>query len=331
VNPNMRRPNFASDLSLNDVVSTDYDLALVSLGFESRSSHLAKHLQGKLGRKVALGFSKHHALAYEDNLRSLEQLGYELPKIKDVETSIWLKNLLNDTANTCHPRAPHICVDISSLTRLRMAQIVEAIVQGYGTADASPIDVDFVYTVAEFSEPLKQSECSTVCGPVSPFLAGWPTDPEQPVAAIIGLGYELEKAVGALEYLEPTSRILVRPISKDSRFDDEVGVANASLLGERSAAEVFSYPIDKPTQCLELLDALTNRLSDEFRTIAMPFGPKIFALCCMLLACRYYPQLGVWRVSSDDPAQVRDQIPSMTTTGLRVRFGAPASQASRPS
>lgn len=119
---------------------------------------------------------------------------------------------------------------------------------------------------------------------------------------------------------EPTSKILVRPISADHRYDVEVERANMSLLEGPGATEVFAYPVEVATQCLELLDALVSRLSDDYRVIALPFGPKLFALCSMLMACIYYPRVGVWRISNENSDGVRDQDPSETTVCLRVRF-----------
>lgn len=322
------RPSFAADISAIEVWRTDYDLILVALGYEQRSRHLACSYEGRASRKLAIPFEDDRVCSYSENLAQLRDRGYAIVDIPEFKVPVWWRDELAEAQKALGSERPlHICIDISSLTRLRLANLVEGLVSN---DSGRPVIVDFVYTVAQFSPPSTSSEAATVCGPVSTFLAGWPSDPDKSVAAIIGLGYELEKAVGALEYMEPAARMLVKPISKDHRFDEEVELANRQLLRSENPSEIFSYPIDQPTQCLELLDALIHGLKDDFRLIAIPFGPKIFALCCMLVACRYYPEIGVWRISAEASRSARDQLPSNTTVGLRVRFDPRLTPSTEP-
>lgn len=314
------KPSFAADVNIDEILSADYDIVLVALGYEQRSRNLACRLEGSTLRKVAIPFEADRILSYDENKRILEDLDFEIVDLCEAEVLPWWRQQLM-AQDVYGGDSIRVCIDISSLTRLRMARLLE----GLMTAPSNKAFlVDFVYTVAEFSPPPEASETATVCGAVSSFLAGWPNDPEKSVAAIIGLGYELEKAVGAIEYLEPANKVLISPISKDERFDREVRLANQDLLSSASGGEAFAYPIGQPTQCLELLDALIHGMKDEFRIIAIPFGPKIFALCCMLMACRYYPEVGIWRISAETARVPKDQAASATTIGLRVRFAPPA-------
>lgn len=315
-----RRPRIASDVSLETIITTRYDLMIVSLGYEQRSAYLAERMNILPLNSYALSFDDLHVLSYESNLQKLNRLGYQTPYVAEKDIPRWVATKLEEINKTDASHPIKLCIDISSLTRLRMAHVIEGIVSA--RKDLPQLTVDFVYTVAQFSTPPEESESATVCGPVSPFFAGWPDDPEQPVAAIVGLGYEMEKAVGAFEYLEPAQRILVKPASRDPRYDVEVDRANHTLLGGRDAAEVFVYPIDKATECLGLIEALTHRLKDGYRTVVMPFGPKVFAVCSMLIACVYHPRVGVWRISSNPTSMARDQVPSDLTIGLRIQFGA---------
>lgn len=311
------KPRQATDVSSEEMWNSTYDIALVALGFEQRSSHLANSLLVQPKTRIAVPFSTDRIHSYADNLKKLVALGYTIEEVEDADFVTWWISLLEASSRTSSAGTLKICIDISSLTRRRLAFIIE----GLSRANVEcTLVVDFSYTVAEFSPPPPASESATICGPVSSYLAGWPDDPDKPVAAIIGLGYEYEKAIGALEYLEPTTRILVKPISKDERFDEEVDKANSEILSS-GRREVFSYPISSPTQCIELLDALSFRLRNDHRVVAIPFGPKMFALCSMLIACRYYPEIGIWRISADSERDARDQRASDQTVGLQVRFG----------
>ena len=298
--------------------SSSYDLALVALGFEQRSSHMAGAFQVPPRTRIAVPFAKDRVHSYDANRLKLLNLEYTIKEVDDNDFVSWWASILEDLAKTCDTDQLRICIDISSLTRRRLAFIIEGLSRA--NVECSLL-VDFSYTVAEFSPPPPASESATICGPVSSYLAGWPEDPDKPVAAIIGLGYEYEKAVGALEYLEPTTRVLVKPISRDERFDEEVLKANSEILTSGRRSEIFSYPIGSPTQCIELLDALSFRLRDDHRVVAIPFGPKMFALCSMLIACKYYPEIGIWRISADSERDARDQTASTQTVGLQVRFG----------
>lgn len=311
------KPTFAADILGSDVWQTSYDVVLVALGYESRSRHLACSLRTSSGRRLALPFEDDRVCSFEANLKALKERNFEVVDIAEPNIATWWAEQLAEAPRSAPDTPLKVCIDVSSLTRLRLAHLIEAISKSNA---GHSLLVDFVYTVAQFSPPLASSETATICGPVSPFLAGWPDDPEKPLAVVLGLGYELEKAIGALEYLEPSKRVLVKPISRDSRFDKEVNSANDGLLSSGNSDDIFSYPIDRPTQCLELLDALVHAHKDQYRIIAVPFGPKILALCCMLTACRYYPEIGIWRISAETSRAARDQLPSDVTVGLRVKF-----------
>ena len=311
---------FAADIEAKDIWSSKYDLVIVSLGYEERSSYLARKLTIQPNLKFALGFDGAKVLSYAQNSNQLHALGYNLLDPPPNNIVKWLHDqILNNKPS--NGKTHTICIDVSSVTRSRLSHFLQALVT---SASQYPLEVDFVYTVAKYSPPSDIIDGVTVCGPVSSYLAGWPEDPDKPVAAVIGLGYEYQKAVGALEFLEPTAQVLVRPVSPDHRFDSDIDRANSELLNGYNNAEVFTYPILNPTQCLELLDALFYRLGDDYRTIAIPFGPKIFALCSMLVALRYYPNIGVWRISSKSSADnAKEQFASDLTVGLKVRFDAP--------
>lgn len=314
---NVRRPKRAIDVSPADIFSADYDFFICALGYEARSRHVGISMQGNIPNKLAIAFEDGHEHSFAENKIKLTESGFNIVEGLETEVTAIVSSLLKniDIKNKSIIRG---CIDISSTTRLRMGNILQSLCL-YDKADVM-LDVTFTYNVAEYSPPGTQLELATTCGPVSAFFAGWPDDPERPVAAVLGLGYEMEKALGALEYLEPAESLLVCPISKDPRYDVGVGDANNSLTSQGKSSDLFRYHVDKGTDCIELLNALVSRLENDFRIIILPFGPKLFALCSMLIAIRDYPRVGVWRVSSSEPDLRRDHKPSETTVGLRVIF-----------
>lgn len=314
---NLRRPKRAIDVLPPEIFSADYDFLICALGYEARSRHIGVSMQGSIAKKVAIAFKDGRELSFIENSRRLTDAGFEIIEGTEREVASIVTSLLK-SINGGERSVIRGCVDISSITRLRMGNILQALCS-FTKSDVT-LDITFAYNVAEYSAPGTQLELATTCGPVSAFFAGWPDDPEQPVAAVLGLGYETEKALGALEYIEPAASLLVCPISKDPRYDVGVVDANNSLTSQSKSSELYRYHVDKGTDCIELLDALVSRLEDDFRIIILPFGPKLFALCSMLIAIRDYPKVGVWRVSSSEPELRRDHQPSETTVGLRVIF-----------
>lgn len=313
----LRRPKKAIDVLPSDIYSGDFDFVIAAVGYEARSRHIGTSLTGNVGRKIAIAFEDGKELSYGQNLEEMAHSGFEIIEANDRDVGAIVLSILR---SICTEQRKEIrgCIDVSSITRLRMGYILQALCSF--TESNANLDITFAYNVAQYSAPGLQLELATTCGPVSPFFAGWPDDPERPVAAILGLGYEMEKALGALEYIEPAISLLVCPISKDPRYDLSVVDANDSLTSHNKTSELYRYHVDKGTDCIELLDALVSRLDDEFRILILPFGPKLFALCSMLIAIRDYPRVGVWRVSSDEPALRREQLPSEITVGLRVVF-----------
>ena len=250
-----------------------YDLVLVALGFEERSRAFAETFQGQARTKFAIGFNDRHVLSYQANRKCLCSLGYEVLELGDNEFLHWWTDVLISVFEQASPSAAtRICIDISSQTRARLALII----QGLCTiTTASNIVVDFVYSLAEFSAPSNDPEFAAICGPVTPFFAGWPADPDMPAAAIIGLGYEAERAIGAYEYLEPTARLVLLPQGQDARYDRAVERANTSMLRDLPLRERFTYRVDRPVSSFQLIESLTYGLIPHSRVILLPFGPKL--------------------------------------------------------
>jgi hypothetical protein len=159
-------------------------------------------------------------------------------------------------------------------------------------------------------------------GPVAHYFAGWTTRPDLPLAAVLGLGYEEDKALGAFEHVQASARWLVRPISIDHRFDTAVTNANRRLLEGTPAGRVLGYCVSDPLGCFGIVESLVFGLTRDYNIIVLPFGPKPFALCSLLVAC-IHPSVAVWRVSAGGFEDPKDQKASGNVYGLQVEFNYP--------
>jgi len=299
-----------------------YDGFIASLGFEQRASFLARTKLASTARcRFACGFGTRQLHAYDGNLRVFAEAGFEIDERPDEAFPEWWKIVVNRIfAESRHKGSIRLCVDVSSMSRFRIATIVASLFEG-----ADNVAVDFLYSIAAFSGPPKDALTPiTVCGPAVDTFAGWSVEPEVPQAAIIGIGYEEEKAVGAWEFLEPAEAWVFRPSGEDLRYDRALEKANRNLWRLVPRQNVIDYRVDQPFDCFAALEALTYGKTSSRRVTLVPFGPKIFTLSCLLVGCLYWPRIAVWRVSSGQLEPAVDRVANGKVIGLRVDFQASA-------
>ncbi|MBY8828535.1 hypothetical protein [Hephaestia mangrovi] len=293
-----------------------FDLFIGTLGYETRSSHLARHGQINACRKIALAFPEEDYAAYLSNRDFLNEAKFEiLPK----DTGEFSKVLATSIENhpTDEKRDFSILVDISSMSRPMLADIVYQLSMVERVAG---MRVTFVYLPAEFVRENAEHAPVAVTEPVTPDYAGWTSTPERPITAVVGLGYEHDLALGTIEYLEPTSVWVFVPTGEDRRYDDAVNQANRDLKEMLRDERVMNYYVDAPARVHAILENLVFGLLQSSRTVLVPFGPKIFSLCCLLVARTYAPEITVWRVSGETFAKPGDRIASGKVVTLQTRF-----------
>ena len=304
---------------LEQAGETSYRGALASLGFEKRCRQIPEAL-GISG--VAIPFDDRQELDYFDNLAFFEQAGWDMPHVTDEDyfewVSAWLRQqLLED-------RSVRVAVDVSSMSRRRIADVVEAIVSLPAETD---LDVDFLYTPAEYEsyDEKRQPPIFSVA-PVSEFFAGWWSALDKPLFAIVGLGYELEMASGALDRLEPQQAQAFVPEGRDSRYFDAVRAANRGIgdwVGVEPE-EIF-YAVADPFECFRKLEARVSRLRSVNRVALVPLGPKIFAVVATLTGALHQRDAQVIRVSAGKHQEALPRCSDGDLFGLTVSLSNPPS------
>ncbi len=297
-------------------LASRFDLFIGTLGYETRSSHLARHGLIEADRKIALAFPEEDYAAYLSNRDFLIDARFEI--IQKGENVI--PNLFAAAISNRHGRALQdfsILVDISSMSRPMLAEIV------YELSTVESVDsiaVTFVYLPAKFVKENAENAPVAVTEPVTPDYAGWTLTPERPITAVVGLGYEHDLALGTLEYLEPTGVWVFVPTGEDRQYDNAVRKANRDLKEILRDERVMSYHVDAPARVYAILENLVFGLLQTSRLVLVPFGPKIFSLCCLLVARTYAPQITVWRVSGEAFAKPGDREASGKIIALQTRF-----------
>lgn len=300
-----------------------YDAFLVTVGFESRSIYAAKTLEIHTDRRIACAFSHRQVRHFKSNRAWLFRNGFDVQEVQEDDVEAWTKSIIEELGtNSAHRTSIRMCVDISSMSRARMASVLNAVLE----VRERSVEIDFVYCLAKWSPPSTEAEPIGTAGAVIPAFAGWSTRTDLPIVALIGLGYEPDKAIGAYEYLEATDVWAFLPKGEDGQYARDLNRANRTLLTRLVEHKRITYRVDQPVACFGVLESVVYGLLSNSRPVLLPFGPKVFALSAMLVACRHR-EVPVWRISSDQFGEPLDREASGNIVGIRVAFSRRPSDA----
>lgn len=312
------RPFTARTLEEPDEV---YDIVLATLGYEERARAIAQAV-GSAPHLATCGFDSHRELSYEENRAWFSDNGFHVEESGDDHYRAWLEAWLGQAVSAAVAAAGNattpirVAIDVSSMTRSRIACALETALQ---LGEHHPLVVDFLYTPAAYCDPPMEPDFTASIEPVTSFFRGWPPDPMRPPAALIGLGYEIDKAAGAKEYLELKDIWAFMAEGDDPQYAEKVRENNELLWDEIEPERVVQYPISDPYALFVRLESQLFGMLRQGRALVLPMGPKIFALVSMVAALHHHPEVGVWRVRQlETPMQ---RISSGRLYGLRVLFG----------
>lgn len=322
--------------------SVQFDLAIGFVGTDERSVHVLKLVEpyakqrivfverksGTTAPSAAAGDMPKKVAAQHPKVKSLlKQLGkHELrywiagEAIASLELplSSWLAGKKDDR---------HIFVDVSAFPRSALAVIFDSL-RRYLDECGTPVRVTIGYCPAVYADPNKGPlPSNNRVAPVHHSFAGWTTDPTLPVELIVGLGYEKGKALGAVEYIQPSHWRLFVPNSEEERFLFQVQKQNAELIDNTLADSRFDYDVLDPIGQLSMLSSMLSEITKFSRPVLLPFGPKIFFAICLLAAMRS-PSVAVWHVSGEDVTPPAGRMPSGRAVYLSFTFARADSRES---
>jgi hypothetical protein len=293
------------------------DLLICACGFETRATAVAKLIHRMSKKRLAIGFPDRQVLSYLANRKWFDEHEFEIHTPRDSGFRQSLSQSMESSIADLRNESCRIAVDVSCFNRLRLAHIVNAV----QCLPHREIQVDFLYTLASYSPPSEGTAPTTVAEPVIPQFAGWRPAPEKPTAAIVGLGYEANRAMGIVDYLEVDNAAWTFcPVGPIDEYTTAVELANESLLVSTSfEGRNVRYRVDDPFTTFLEMDRLTSLLKQRYNPLLIPFGPKIFSLISLLVASKH-EEVGVWRVSSGESEVPVDRLPSEHVIALRVLF-----------
>jgi hypothetical protein len=291
------------------------DVRVAACGYEGRARAAFEHFASGATSKLTFGFAAQRELEYETNESWFRGHGYEVIEVSDDDFRKALEEKLSQIAFS-RSRA-HFEIDISCFNRLRLAHIVDVL----RSLPLQEVGVTFRYSIASFTAPSEDAAPTVTVQPVIPQFAGWTTRPDRPPAAVVGLGYEPNKAIGIVDLLEINNATWAYyPLGPVNEYHDEVLRSNESLLKMiRLDGRCLPYDLQQPAQLFHEMNSLVDMLKGHFNPVLIPFGPKLFALVSLLVAT-VHDDVGVWRVSSGAFERPVNRQPSGHFISMRVDF-----------
>jgi hypothetical protein len=276
-----------------EMSSEIYDAAVFSCGYESRSIAIPKRANYRSA--LVLGYDYNNATAvYRENVGGYKKLGLTVQRAHDAEVAGLISEYLEPLKKKGDLK---VLVDITTMNRVRIALSVEMLNR---TSD----NFRFVYgyCFSKYVPPLSEDAyCSLAShGPVSRYFSGTTVDVDQPLAMVVGLGYEAGRAIGITEANDPSRVHLFVPHGGLGRFDKDVRIKNADLLAmqKNDSGYVHGYDVNEFDIVFEKLESLISGLvGSGYRVVIVPMGPKIFCLASLLVAS-VHREVSIWRASS---------------------------------
>jgi hypothetical protein len=312
--------------TLNDVDLTELHAHaktfITACGYESRSSALVRTLPESVTRRFAIAYEEWPlALSRSRNEETFREGGFKLVTASGNKPDALSQTVLD----SIHGGGVPLAIDISCMTRPWHGSIVRTIA---AIETKTSFDTYIAYVPGRFTLPPRTSPANEVVAPVDGFASM--ALPDLPVAAILGLGYEKERALGLQQLLDPERTILMIPRNRGRRdkFYPSVVKSNKDILGRTQRDWRFEYPLDQPSATFGMMASLVSGLLPSYRVVLASLGPKLFGVLCFLLATRFR-QVSVWRVSSGIHATPRESYADESHTSvLRVSWGPTISRDS---
>lgn len=281
-------------INFSDITTVKFDILIMVSGYENRCSFLAEKLQSNALTKIVFGFKEKKETGNRpENDKLFRHLNYEYIEASG-NSGDNIQTTLEEIIGKTDKKELNILVDYSCMTKDWYSTIVNYFVNW--DFNIKLLHLYFSYTPSQYEKSHQKSLFKLKTG-LKP--APYPKTDNRPVALVLGLGYDQDKAMELVNRIRPavTYAFYSNP-SQDERFVTEVRKINSSLLKNLPANHIFRFPMNDFRKINILLKELVLDLRLDTQVILAPLGPKPFALNCMLLSARY-PDVWVWRVHTD--------------------------------
>ena len=271
-------------------IEGEYDLFIGIVGDEPRSHYLVTRtdILNKVKNKYILQYNNDTANrdGFPDDVKWIE---YD-EKNENPIWSIVKENLVPNNNKLS------IIIDYSSMSRLYYGAFLKSC---YEYTENVKLKLCFIYNIAEPVTPPEDQSFSF--DPMPGYLHL--KLPQNPTALIIGLGYEERRAYSLKDYFDAEAVYIFRTDRKTSpEYYELVQKNNDRLLNKLSQNglnNVYEYSLDNICYTHKVLTELCQELSDSYRIVIAPCGPKPFTLISLLVSLRM-ENVDIWRIHNVD-------------------------------
>lgn len=272
--------------SLRNLSSKQYDLFIYGLGFETRSTTIPS-LIDRQSKIFALRMPDIRIHAYERNA-SLARTRQHII-ISNFET--FISETLPTIFARSETKALKIGFDISSINRIMLTEILMQLARLARVED----EVEVIYCPAAYTEPNWTFPQIERLGPISPAFSAI-GDQTKPLCLMLGAGFETGISMGIVNQLEPRLSYCFWGTGVDARFDRAAHRANFDFEFGAYNTRAISYDITDPKGAFSTIESTVFGLSQTYRIIIIPMGPKIFTFLSVLIGMSYLGEIAIWRV-----------------------------------
>lgn len=302
--------NYAKHSSFEKVSKENFDFIICASGYEKRASYFYSkfcEINNHPTERISFHFEDRKVLSREENDKFFKSHDF-VPKNISNSNLKQLIEIYSEIFSHTNDLSIKILFDYSCMTKVMYAALLKYFEVSNGLF--KEITIYFNYTQAIFSEPT-DTKSNLHNQPLPLFPTVEMTDKR--IALIVGLGYERGKAQGLIEYMQienSDTYLFYTSKANNENFFNRINDNNGYVLNKIPLANHFEYEIKNTTHTLNLLESLCNYLlSNNFRVIIAPLGPKLFSLLSILLTIKYN-ELTVLRVSDGIKGDPTERFPN---------------------
>lgn len=276
-----------SDISLDDIGSSHYNIALFCCGYEERSIFFPGVFDSTFDQALVFGFAgsiddEDYALNSDYYARSSRYKTTPLT-LDYADANKIFAHLLRAVSqiDLSDIQEVRVLVDYSSMPRLWYSEILNFL-KNYDFG--APVICDFVYSVGEHSGIATARQLSDPivlpgCAAVSTF--------NKETIGIFSLGFSEGGPICLHHKIEPdiTFSLVARPGALED-YTDKTLQFNKFFLDNFSAKTIYP-PLHSVAQCYTVLREVFYPYLGAAGIVMVPFGPKPHALASILAAMNY--------------------------------------------
>lgn len=302
------------DITEEEVVKNEYNVAIFCSGFERRAISLAKRLDPqKISHPLIFGFieGKNEINRIENDEFYKLKFGLS-PILESKKSDKSIYHQLNSLTSKFN-RKLTLFVDYSSMPRIWYTAILNWIMY---QNEFKTVTIDFGYSLAEYQNGLSLFTVDDIMS-LPGFEGGSISQMDN--TAIFGLGFDGSAALSVFDKLEPdtTLAFYAKP-GKHVDYEEKTLAENSELI-DNVHGRTIALPITSVETTFRYLGELVSVYKNNSHITFVPMGPKPHVLASLLVGLRFRMVTCLY-VSGERQKNDKKINPSELLTTTRVTF-----------